>query len=745
MKKHLILALTFLCILCSIILLTGCNSQTKNAQYKINFLVENDLYAKTTVSEGIIKNIPDNPKKDKFTFQGWYFDNNQWDKPLTLQSILDLPITSDMTINVYAYFTPYNCADDNKDHNFIEESSISATCTQNGVTNYVCTICGFSYNQTIYATGHSCDKSIVKEATCSESGLAHFSCKNCDYKYDEEISALNHVFGNLQIVKPAKCTQDGEGYRHCSRCEKNITETIPHINHKLDNTKHCINSGCDYFELFNCSIVINSQFGTHTENFSLEYGKSFTIAPKTYEIEQLKFKGYYSDEEKISDHDGKFTSVYQGQKTITIEAKYYYAVHNTQDLINLQTNTFFSDYFANQKNGEFLCVELKNDIDFNNTDWQPVKLKGKTGVVHGFITLNGNNHILKNYYSSKGGLFDRVQSAENIVFENVKINITNLSASVFEGYYTLGLLSNYAYSIENITVKSGEIIIAQSGDTDLGVAGICGQVRIAKNCINRANITTNTPIASGIVLIADNVTNCFNYGNITTGEYIVSPSIITMGTYSYIGTSGICNQLKTVKNCINYGDVRSLKFGASGIALFTTDKVEECSNLGNITSENANSSGISIMATSADFFCNISNCSNYGRIKGNNYSAGIACFSIVVTNCYNTGDVESNEYAGGITANFAGLLEPIKYCYNIGKISGKKGCFGGIVGKSNKSILFKCINIDDNFAADEHTQNQCKVIESTDEGFIELEYESSIWQFNGNGKPTLKWESEYKV
>ena len=50
MKKHLILALTFLCILCSIILLTGCNSQTKNTQYEINFLVENDLYAKTTVS-----------------------------------------------------------------------------------------------------------------------------------------------------------------------------------------------------------------------------------------------------------------------------------------------------------------------------------------------------------------------------------------------------------------------------------------------------------------------------------------------------------------------------------------------------------------------------------------------------------------------------------------------------------------------------------------------------------------------
>lgn len=744
MKKNLILALTFLCTLCGIFLFTACNSQTNYTQYEINFIVENDLYAKTTVSDGIIKDIPDNPKKDKYIFQGWYFDNNQWNKPLTLQAVLDLPITSDSTINVYAYFTSYNCENDNKEHNFIEESSVTATCTQNGIINYVCTVCGFSYDRTVYATGHSCDKSIVTEATCTENGLAHFSCKNCDYQYDEIIGALNHVLGNLQIVKSAKCTQDGEGYRHCSRCEKNITEIIPHINHKLDNTKHCVNSDCNYFELFNCSVIVNSQFGTHTENFSWEYGKSFTVTPKTYGIEQLKFRGYYNDDEKVSDNDGNFSSVYQGQRTITVEAKYYYAVYQIQDLINLQTNAFFNNYFANQKTDEVLYVELENDVDFNNTDWQPIKFNGKTGVVQGFITLNGNNHILNNYYSSKGGIFDRIQSAENIVFENVKINITNLSVNIAEGYYALGTLSNYADSIENITVNSGEIIITQSGDTDLGIAGICGQVRTAMNCINRANITTNTPIASGIVIIADNVNNCFNYGNITTGEYIVSPSIITMGTYSYVGASGICNQLKTAKNCINYGDVTSSKFGASGIALFTTDKVEECSNLGNITSENANSAGISIMATSTNFFCDIKNCSNYGLIKGNNYSAGIACFSTILANCYNTGDIESNEYAGGITASFTSLMEPIKYCYNIGRISGKKGYFGGIVGKANKCILFKCINIDNNFAPDEHTQNQCEVIENTDENFIKLGYDTTIWLLKGDGNPILKWEQSHQ-
>lgn len=632
-----------------------------------------------------------------------------------------------------------NCEDRGKEHNFIVNSSVDATCTQNGNISFVCSACGYSYEQTVYATGHNYDKTITKEATCTDNGIAHFTCRTCNHQYDEKINALNHLIGTLQVVKPAKCTQDGEGYRHCSRCNKNISEIIPHIGHKLDDTKHCVNTDCDYFELFNCSVVVTSQFGTYMEELSLEYGKPFAVSPKTYEVDRLQVFGYYSGEEKVADNEGRFTFVYQGQKTLEVEAKYYYAVYTAQDLIDLQTNTFLESYFANQKSGEYLCVELENDIDFNNNvDWQPVKIKWN-GVI-----LNGNNHILKNYYSSKGGLFDRIKSAENIAFENVKINITNLSENVSEGYYTLGLLSNYADSIGNITVKSGEIIITQSGDTDLGIAGICGQVRIAEKCINRANITTNTAIASGIVLIADNISNCFNYGNITTGEYIVSPSIITSGMFSYVGASGICNQLKTAKDCINYGDVRSLKFGASGIALFTTDKVEECSNLGNITSENANSAGISIIATSANFFCNISNCSNYGRIKGNNYSAGIACFSIVVTNCYNTGDVESNEYAGGITANFSGLLEPIKYCYNTGKISGERGCFGGVAGKANNSIIFKCLNIDKNFVADEHIETQCKLLENSDDSFIELGYDTTLWLLKGDGNPILKWEQLYQ-
>lgn len=93
MKKHLIVVLIFICVAWSAFLLTGCNSKDSANQYEINFVVDNNFYAKTNVSNGTIEKMPSDPQKEKYIFQGWYFDNNQWNKPLTQQAILDLPIT----------------------------------------------------------------------------------------------------------------------------------------------------------------------------------------------------------------------------------------------------------------------------------------------------------------------------------------------------------------------------------------------------------------------------------------------------------------------------------------------------------------------------------------------------------------------------------------------------------------------------------------------------------------------------
>ena len=87
------------------------------------------------------------------------------------------------------------------------------------------------------------------------------------------------------------------------------------------------------------------------------------------------------------------------------------------------------------------------------------------------------------------------------------------------------------------------------------------------------------------------------------------------------------------------------------------------------------------------------------------------------------------------------MRKPMKNCYNAGSITGKRGRTGGIVGNTGSTSLFKCVNNDDNFATGTYNQNLCKVNDYTDGVFNALEYDTAIWKFNGDGKPTLKWET----
>ena len=69
---------------------------------EITFVVDGQEYAEiqTVGSEAIT--MPKDPQKDGFTFVGWFFDKDVWQKPFTANSMLDTPLTSD--IRVYACF-----------------------------------------------------------------------------------------------------------------------------------------------------------------------------------------------------------------------------------------------------------------------------------------------------------------------------------------------------------------------------------------------------------------------------------------------------------------------------------------------------------------------------------------------------------------------------------------------------------------------------------------------------------------
>ena len=130
MKKFwAILVLSLVCA----IGFTACSG----VEFKINFVVDNGVYATVNTNGGETIKMPENPTKEDYTFDGWFWDKDVWEKPFTANSLLDAPLSSDMS--VYAKFK----SNHNHEHNYI--ATITApTCTEKGYTTYTCE-CGDSY------------------------------------------------------------------------------------------------------------------------------------------------------------------------------------------------------------------------------------------------------------------------------------------------------------------------------------------------------------------------------------------------------------------------------------------------------------------------------------------------------------------------------------------------------------------------------------------------------------------------
>ena len=83
-------------------------------------------------------------------------------------------------------------------HKYGEEKTLKeATCTESGVKEYICTVCGEKKTTEIPANGHKWKLfQVMKEATCSETGKERYKCSACGETKDEEIAKLPHQYKN---------------------------------------------------------------------------------------------------------------------------------------------------------------------------------------------------------------------------------------------------------------------------------------------------------------------------------------------------------------------------------------------------------------------------------------------------------------------------------------------------------------------------------------------------------------------
>lgn len=127
----------------------------------------------------------------------------------------------------YARFTEkanalYDMTDAACAHRFGEwQVTVAATCTKDGVSRRICSICGAVEEKPVPATGHKFGAwTVTKAATCTESGISTRKCSVCGTEETMIVPSLGHSM-TATAGKAATCTEAGNSaYWSCSRCHK---------------------------------------------------------------------------------------------------------------------------------------------------------------------------------------------------------------------------------------------------------------------------------------------------------------------------------------------------------------------------------------------------------------------------------------------------------------------------------------------------------------------------------------------
>jgi len=153
------------------------------------------------------------------------------------------------------------------------EVEIAATCSEEGIKKYICTVCGVVKRESIPKVAHiledttvtkepNCTKkgemvgtcsvcgaepltqvmptngthifadTVVREATCTSTGEGIKTCKLCGHSEPCQYAIKQHTYGNETVLTEATCTAEGEKGLSCVDCGHTVKETIPKAEHK---------------------------------------------------------------------------------------------------------------------------------------------------------------------------------------------------------------------------------------------------------------------------------------------------------------------------------------------------------------------------------------------------------------------------------------------------------------------------------------------------------------------------------
>ena len=110
-----------------------------------------------------------------------------------------------------------------------------ATCTEDGVKTYTCSVCKETKTETIEKLGHAFGEvEVIKAPTCTETGISGKRCQheNCKVIDSETvIPAPGHQWDDGKVTTEPTCTENGVKTFTCSVCKETKTETIEKLGH----------------------------------------------------------------------------------------------------------------------------------------------------------------------------------------------------------------------------------------------------------------------------------------------------------------------------------------------------------------------------------------------------------------------------------------------------------------------------------------------------------------------------------
>ena len=214
--------IAILLVMLSIVGLSSCLGEV---EFELNFVVDSETYDTVSTNGKEIVKMPSDPTKDGYTFDGWYWDKDEWSKPFTANSLLETPLSSNMSV-----YAKWNCAHSASD--WIIDSE--ATCKAAGSKHKKCTECKavLETEEIEKLTTHTPAEAVREnfvDSTCEAVGSYNsvVYCSVCEAKISSEAKVVEkkeHTPSEWIIDTEATCKAAGSKHKECTEC-KAVLET----------------------------------------------------------------------------------------------------------------------------------------------------------------------------------------------------------------------------------------------------------------------------------------------------------------------------------------------------------------------------------------------------------------------------------------------------------------------------------------------------------------------------------------